>query len=218
MKIHKKKQKRNIRVEKTASASIAIGDIKKGEDTFILTYGQFSLIDALIVILHQTGEADVVISTWTAAHAHLDKAKELMTDANIRSLKLIVDRSFKTRQPAYFKQMIDTFGEESIRETVTHAKFMIITNDNWNIVVRTSMNLNENPRLENIEISESEEFTAFFQTLTEEMFREIKPMEKQNTLPKLENIENSTPFKLVEAKRLKISELKEANYETTLSR
>jgi len=215
---HKKRSKREIRMEKTASASIAIGELEKGHDVFILTFGQFSLIDALIAILHQTGPADVIISTWTAAHAHLEKTAELMMDANIRSLRMIVDRSFKTRQPEYFAHMIERFGAESIRETVTHAKFMTIRNDKWNIVVRTSMNLNENPRLENIEISDDEKFADFFESVTDEIFAEIAPLEKQKSLPKLENIENSVVFPRVEAGTISVSKLKEASYGSTVSK
>ena len=33
---------------------------------------------------------------------------------------------------------------------------MLIKNNDWNIVIRTSMNLNENKRLENFEISDCE--------------------------------------------------------------
>lgn len=218
MKTFKKKSNRNIRVEKTASASVAIGELKQGQDTFILTYGQFSLIDALIAILSQTGPADVIISTWTAAHAHLDKTMSMMEDDSILSLRMIIDRSFKTRQPKYFQHMIEIFGKDSIRETVTHAKFMTIRNKDWDIVIRTSMNLNENPRLENIEIADDKLFCDFFENITDELFKEIRPLEKQTRLPKLENIENSEQFKLVDAKQINISELKEATYESTIQR
>ena len=217
-KTHRRQSKRGIRAEKTASASVAIGKLEKGQDVYILTFGQFSLIDALIAILHQTGPADVIISTWTAAHAHLEKTAELMMDENIRSLRMIVDRSFKTRQPEYFAHMIERFGADSIRETVTHAKFMTVRNDEWDIVVRTSMNLNENPRLENIEISEDKAFTDFFEAVTDEIFKEIAPIEKQTTLPKLEKIENTASFPLVKAGSISISKLKEASYGSTVSR
>ena len=93
---------------------------------------------------------------------------------------------------------------------------MTIRNRDWDIVVRTSMNLNENPRLENIEISESKEFADFFCHIADEIFSEIKPMEKQTTLPKLENIENSTSFKKIEANTISQTSLKEASYETEM--
>lgn len=208
----KKKSSREIRLERTASAAVAIGEIKHGEDVFILTYGQFSLIDVLIHILQQTGEADVVISTWTAANAHLDEMAEMMDDKNIRSLKMIVDRSFKTRQPKYFANMVELFGEECFVETTTHAKFMLIGNKDWNIVVRTSMNLNTNKRLENIEISDDKCFYNFLLKASQDMFYEGS----SKTTPKLESIDDTSNFKTIQAKTISLSTLKEAAYATVI--
>ena len=147
MKTFKKTNKnKGIYVSKKDSAEEAIGKIEKNTDKFILTYGQFSLIDALAAILKQTGKSDVIISTWTAAHSHLDRTAELIESLSLKSFRMIVDRSFKTRQQKYYDHMVDLFGIESIREITTHAKFMVISNDLFNVVVRTSMNLNENPR------------------------------------------------------------------------
>jgi len=151
----KKPAARKCRVSKISNASEAIGAIEHNTDTFILTFGQFSLIDALVAILDQTGPAAVDMATWTAADAHLERSAELLRASSITQMRLILDRSFKTRQPGYFHHMLELFGPECIREMRTHAKFIVVRNDKWNIVVRTSMNLNENPRLENIEVSES---------------------------------------------------------------
>ena len=52
-----------VRASKKDTAIQAIGTIEKDTDTFILTYGQFSLIDALMAVIDQTGPAHVVIST-----------------------------------------------------------------------------------------------------------------------------------------------------------
>jgi len=70
-KSHTKTAKRDIRMARASTAREAIGHIEKQTDKFILTFGQFSLIDALVVLLDQTGPATVDISTWTAADAHL---------------------------------------------------------------------------------------------------------------------------------------------------
>ena len=63
----KSNSNKGIRVSKTGSAIQAIGILEQSMDCFILTYGQFSLIDALMSILKQTGPAHVSLSTWTAA-------------------------------------------------------------------------------------------------------------------------------------------------------
>lgn len=183
--------------------------IEKGTDTFILTYGQFSLIDALVVILDQTGPADVSLSTWTAADAHIQRSAELLETAQIRSIRLIVDRSFETRQPAYCHHMRRVFGADCIRAIRTHAKFALIRSDTMDVVVRTSMNLNENPRLENIEISEDREFAEFFQAIVDGVYAEVDEGENRSKLLDLPGLEDSYPFREVEAKQIDRASLRE---------
>jgi len=209
MKTHTKPAARRMRVAKLANAREAIGTIEHDTDTFILTYGQFSLIDALVAILDQTGPADVTISTWTAADAHLQRSAELMATAVIRSFRMIVDRSFETRQPEYCHHMRQLFGLDCVRAIRTHAKFLLVRSDTHNVVVRTSMNLNENPRLENIEISEDSAFADFFQKIADDLFREVKPGENRSALPELESLQESFPFHEVEAQHIPRESLNE---------
>ena len=218
MKTHKRKIKqKNIRVAKRCSADIAIGKLEKGTDCFILTYGQFSLIDALMSVMAQTGPAHVVISTWTAAHAHLDRAAELLETANFLSFKMIVDRSFKTRQPKYFHHCIELFGCESIREINTHAKFIAIKNDEWNVAIKTSMNLNENPRLENLEITENKGLCEFFFSVADEVFREVKPNESKSELPLFDGIKETEQLTLLKGNAIKRENLNECKTTHTIA-
>ena len=68
--------------------------------------------------------------------------------------------------------LLDKFGD-CIRTTRIHAKFFVIRNEKWNIVVRTSANLNKNLRLENFEIDENKDFADFFQKFFDEAFKQI---------------------------------------------
>jgi len=179
-------------------------------DIFVLTYGQFSLMDGLMAILDQTGPAHISISTWTAAHSDITRSSELLESAEILSFRMIVDRSFKTRQPKYYEHMIGLFGVESIREINTHAKFITIKNDRWDIVVRTSMNLNGNPRLENMEISDNVDFANFFENIVDNVFEEVEPGKGMIKNLKLDKVEDTTGYKLVTARTIKRSTLNEA--------
>ena len=211
----KKKANRDIRVCKRHFAKSAIGKIEKNSDVFILTAGQFSLIDAMVEIIDQTGPADVVISSWTAASANLIATAEMIESSNIKSFRMIIDRSFHTRQPDYYYKMVELFGVESIREINTHAKFMVIINDSWNIVIRTSMNLNENPRLENIEISESKPFADFFIDVTRSIFDDVGVKERTHIVPKLKEFKEHGEFNLIKSNKMQIASLKvpEATHE-----
>ena len=112
----------------------------------------------------------MAIATWTAGAADLSRSAESLHNGNIRSLRFVVDCSFGQRQPGYLAQVRRLFGDEAIRSTRTHAKYAVITNDEWSVAVRTSMNLNENPRLESIEVSDDPDLAGFLLRVTDEIF------------------------------------------------
>ncbi len=153
-----------------ATAAEAIGPITRGCEIFGLSKGQFSLIDIIIHCLAATGPAEVVLSTWTAANADMGFAYELLKQGAITSLQFVVDFSFPTRQPEYCAAMRERFGDSCIRVTKTHAKFVVIKNADWNIVIRSSMNLNENKRLESFEVSDDAGMAGFCVDLVAELF------------------------------------------------
>jgi len=161
---------RKIAVSKITNARDALADFGRGMETYCLTFGQFSLMDAVEAILEKTGPADVAIATWTAGAADLSRSAESLHNGNIRSLRFVVDCSFGQRQPGYLAQVRRLFGDEAIRSTRTHAKYAVITNDEWSVAVRTSMNLNENPRLESIEVSDDPDLAGFLLRVTDEIF------------------------------------------------
>jgi len=217
-KTHKKTAKRRALLARASTAKEAIGRIQKGTDTFILTFGQFSLIDALVHILDQTGPANVDLSTWTAADAHLERSAELIESAAIKRFRMIVDRSFETRQPDYCAHMRKLFGAESLRAIRTHAKFLTVRSSSFDIVVRTSMNLNENPRLENIEISEDAKFADFFERIVDEVFAEVDENQNRSAMLDLGNLPDSYPFREIQADQIPRETLNEPQTTHTIKK
>ena len=94
-------RERKISVSKITNARDALADWGRGMETYCLTFGQFSLMDAIEAILERTGPADVAIATWTAGSADLSRSAESLRNGNIRSLRFVVDCSFGQRQPGY---------------------------------------------------------------------------------------------------------------------
>lgn len=185
---------RKPRLSKVTNARDALSDFGRGMETYCLTFGQFSLMDAVEAILEKTGPADVALSTWTAGAADLSRSAEHMRNGNIRSLRMVVDCSFGQRQPGYLAQVRELFGDDSIRSTRTHAKFVVITNDEWAVAVRTSMNLNENPRLESIEVSDDPGLAGFLLALVDEIFAEEMAGDfRTKSRPVLAGMEGVTP-------------------------
>ncbi len=185
---------RRPRLSKVTNARDALSDFGRGMETYCLTFGQFSLMDAVEAILDKTGPADVALATWTAGSADLSRSAEHLRDGRIRSLRLIVDCSFGQRQPAYLRQVRELFGDEAVRSTRTHAKFAVITNDDWSVAVRTSMNLNENPRLESIEVSDDPTLAGFLLEVTDQIFAQERAGDfRTKSRPELAGMESVAP-------------------------
>lgn len=138
---------------RAASAAEAIAALERdGTELVGLTRGQFSLTDLLVAVLAKTGPAALSISTWTAASTSVQSMLELLQTGQITRCRWLVDTTFVRRVPALVAEIRRAFGDDAIRVTRTHAKFCTVTNDKWKVAIRSSMNLNQNPRLESYEI------------------------------------------------------------------
>lgn len=153
-----------------ANAKDALGPITPGIEMYALCRGDYSLIDIIEHCLSATGPVNATISTWTAAGADLGFAEGFVSDGRVLSCRWLVDFSFPQRQPAYFALLVDRFGADAIRATANHAKFVILRNDAWSLVLRTSMNLNLNRRLESIEISDDPAMADYLGAVVNEAF------------------------------------------------
>ena len=153
-----------------ATAADAVGPVTHGAEIYGVSKGQFSLIELIEYLLQVSGPAHLVISTWTAAGADLAHARTLVDNGAILSARWLVDYSFPNRQPGYCQILRERFGDESIRTTANHAKFVLIHNDEWHLVLRTSMNLNLNRRLESYEISDDPEMAAWLLDIIADAF------------------------------------------------
>jgi hypothetical protein len=127
-----------------------------------LTNGRFSLIDLINEITKYTGRSHVICATWSAGIKDANQIKWLMNNDRLFSFKLITDRSYKTRQKSYCISIEELFGIDNIRTSDIHAKFVLIHNDQYNFVIRSSMNLNANKTCETFEIDESKDIFDFY--------------------------------------------------------
>ena len=189
--VYKRPSKSRIRwnrPSKVGNAAAAIGELSPGLEVFILSMGQFSLIDSMLHLVEQVGPCNVDVSVWTVAHYDMGKAQALIEQSTIRAMRWLIDRSFPARQPSFVRRMRDLFGDRCIRVTQAHCKFMAIYNDTWNLAVRTSMNLNENPRMETLEISDDPGLCGFLRSVVDAVFEEVAPGDLGATLTSLERL------------------------------
>lgn len=157
----------------TIFAKDAIKGFSKNGKCCGLTNGSFSLISLIEAILDITGPAEVTISTWSAGLYDAGAVNSLKASGLIKDIRLILDRSFKTRQKGYSLYIQDVFSEEKIRTTNTHSKFVLIKNDEYNVCIRSSMNLNENKRCENFDIDDDVDIFNLFNNFANDLFNKM---------------------------------------------
>jgi len=157
-----KVQRRWRRVSGVQTAAEMIGPLEQGVEIAGLTNGQFSLIDIIIHILDQIGPAHVAISTWTMGIYETDLAAQFVNEQRFLSMRMMVDPSMFSRKPELAGALVQAFGIESFRAVNTHAKFATMSNDEWKITIRSSMNLNRNKRIESFDIGTDPELCAWY--------------------------------------------------------
>ena len=167
------KKKAVLNYMQNTSASQVARLVKKDSRVIGLTGGQFSLIDLIYSILQNTGPADVVVATWSAGIKDANTVKWMVDSQLVRSFLLVTDHSYVTRQSKYAVQLTELFGKENIRTSELHAKFCLISNDEYNICIRTSMNLNANRTCESFEIDEDFVIFDFYHNFIKTTFGEM---------------------------------------------
>lgn len=161
---------RDLRRKETATQAVTGLDLD-GREIFGLTKGQFSLIDLIEAVLDRTGPAALSISTWTAANTDVSTALELVASGRVTAARWLVDMTFTRRCPQLAARIREAFGVDAVRVSRNHAKFSIVHNATWQVVIRTSMNLNHNPRLEDFTVAHDPELAAFLHHALDDLWR-----------------------------------------------
>lgn len=160
---------RTAKFYSVADARSYIGHIEFGCEILGLTKGQFSLSDLIHCIAEDVGPCDLDISTWTAAGADAAGMVQLVESGKVRKMRWVVDDIFIKRQPGLSRAIIKGGGQMRILKT--HAKFAVFRGDDLMVALRTSMNLNANPRIEYFEITEGLELVNFFTEYVDSVFK-----------------------------------------------
>ncbi len=131
-----------------------LGPVSLGMSVFAITRGQFSMIDVVQYLVRSIEDADISVWTWTIADYEIEAVGGLTANGRIRSARLIVDYSASQRNRVLLAEWRERFGAESVRVCRTHAKIARVWNDSWRFLARGSMNLNWNPRFEQVDVTE----------------------------------------------------------------
>lgn len=145
-----------------AAPAVAVAAmLNRGGRIIGLTAGQFSFLDLVAAFLQRTGPASLRLATWSLAERDVTEMAKMKAAGMLTSAKLFVDAGLPRYQPSACEAMRRTFGSDAICGAHLHAKCAVISGDGWQIAIRTSMNLNRNPRWESFDIDDSPEIAGF---------------------------------------------------------
>lgn len=157
------------------TAAEGIGPLEHGARIIGVTKGQFSLLDILRHVLDCIGPAHVLFSTWRVSLSDAENVNLLFEDRRILSVRCMLDRSCGMKQAGFQARMLEMFGAGSITCTRTHAKWLLARNAEWNIAIRSSMNLNRNPRFEQFDIDDDAVVCDFLEAHLNELHALMPP-------------------------------------------
>jgi hypothetical protein len=136
------------------TAAECIGVLEPGASLFAVTRGQFSMIDAVLACLDQTGPAVVSLWTWTVAEYEVECLEALQHSGRITRGRMVIDYGARNKNAAIIANWKRSYGADSVRYVVNHAKIATIQTDRYKLLLRGSMNLNMNPRFEQFDLTE----------------------------------------------------------------
>lgn len=148
----------------------ALGVLAPGTEIFGLTSGRFSLVNLIEEVASQIGRAECLIATWTIGSFEIERIKGMVERKFLEKPQFLMDDSFPNRQPEYCRDLLESFGEESVLSARSHAKFVVLRNKDWGIVIRTSMNMSENRLIEFWELSDDKRLASFLMDTFEKLY------------------------------------------------
>jgi hypothetical protein len=153
-------------------ASQLLSELKSdGESVFGITRGQCSLIDFCLAAIDKVGvPADVSFFTWVVAEYEMQFFQSLLEDGRISGFRLVCDHACLTHRPGFVESVWERFGPDAVRLSATHAKIGMVRGPRGDILIRGSMNLNQNRKLEQFDASMSFELCEWFETVMAEIW------------------------------------------------
>jgi hypothetical protein len=152
-----------------------IGDLAGVEMIDYVSFGRWSMHDLLFYLLEQTGPAKVYFTTWAISTKSINLLVEGLASGLISELHSILDRRIEIRRSDCFAFL--QHHANSIYLVDCHAKVILIENDHWKIVVKSSANFSENRRIETGMIIINKEIFNFNKKWIEETIANANPFE-----------------------------------------
>lgn len=149
--------------------------------TDILSNGQWSLHEMIAHLVHLTGPAKVLVTSWGISVEPLKAVIRLVESKHILRLQMLFDHRVRLQCPEAYQTLVALAGREevSVHLTKVHAKTVVITNDRWSLVLRTSANLTNNPRIESYVLTTHKSAERFNRGWIEQVMQGAQPFDAE---------------------------------------
>ena len=144
--------------------------LQKNKDIPFVSDAEFSTHELISHLLNQTGPSAVRISSFSISEMAIRSFFNLQESGQITSLSCLFDFNVKRHKLGllFFASNVVS----CIRLTKVHAKLIFIDNEDWNLVVVTSANLNINDKKEVGIIINSRDHYSFYSEKYNQWFEE----------------------------------------------
>ncbi len=171
-------ENRRMTINTNSSAADAVGTLSADKDVDISGFcaGQFTMLDLAEAILFQLKPGAVVdVATWSIGERDTDRVLAHVQTGRIKSVRFMLDSSLRKRSPKQYEMLVSRLGSDRLRITRTHAKFFLISDGDIHVVLRGSLNMTENNKLEQFDISTGWPLYAFYQDVVDRYFETTEP-------------------------------------------
>ena len=136
-----------------------------------LSDGSWSLIDLLSRLSRVVGEKSRLdLAIWTASGADASQLHRLLESGRLSDVRMMVDRSFASRQPKSCEKLVAMWGHDALRVWSSHAKFAVFSGGDIECLVMFSANLNQNRRIENFTVWCDADMVREYRAMVEELW------------------------------------------------
>jgi hypothetical protein len=142
-----------------------------GSHVFGLTRGQASMVDLALAAMGLTGSpVDLTVWTWVVADYELMLVDSMIDDGRVSSFRLVCDAACVPRRPGFVERVRERFGNDAVRLTASHAKIAMVRGPKADILIRGSMNFNQNKMIEQFDATWSFELCDWFEGVCSQMW------------------------------------------------
>ncbi len=141
-----------------------------------LSGGEWSLIDGIREVIALAGPGcSMGMSTWSAGHANMNQLLDLLESGSIGDLRLVVDKAFTGGLSSRAAGILrESFPPGTARVARSHLKFVYALpapgKPGLPVLLTTSANLSQNPRVEDFVIVASEKLVTEYVRLVDDLW------------------------------------------------